>query len=165
MIVIRNATPNDVAVIAAIESECFPPSEAAEEAAIRTRIEAFPESFLVAEAHGEPIGFINGCVTNSAVINDDMFHSVATHAPDGKYQAVFGLDVLPQYQRQGIAALLMNAFIENARVRGKTGVILTCKTHLIHYYERFGFVNQGVSASTHGGATWYDMICPLDAGK
>ena len=35
--------------------------------------------------------------------------------------------------------------------------LITCKDRLVHYYEKFGFVNEGKSASVHGGAVWYDM--------
>ena len=52
----------------------------------------------------------------------------------------------------------MNRLIETARERGKKGLILTCKDRLIHYYEKFGYVNMGISQSVHGGAVWYDMI-------
>ena len=52
----------------------------------------------------------------------------------------------------------MNTLIERARKQGRKGLILTCKEHLIKYYESFGYVNMGVSASVHGGAVWYDMI-------
>lgn len=52
----------------------------------------------------------------------------------------------------------MNAFIAQAKARGQLGVALTCKAHLVHYYERFGYRNEGVSASVHGGAVWYDMV-------
>ena len=27
----------------------------------------------------------------------------------------------------------------------------------MHYYAKFGFVSEGVSASTHGGVVWYQM--------
>ncbi|MBF1734277.1 MAG: GNAT family N-acetyltransferase, partial [Veillonella dispar] len=27
----------------------------------------------------------------------------------------------------------------------------------IHYYAKFGFVNEGKSESDHGGAKWYQM--------
>ena len=66
--------------------------------------------------------------------------------------------MLPEYQRRGIAAQLMRAFCELARADGRKGVILTCKQHLIPYYERFGFENLGVSQSVHGGAVWYDLL-------
>ena len=36
-------------------------------------------------------------------------------------------------------------------------LMLTCKDKLIHYYAKFGFVNEGVSASVHGNVTWYQM--------
>ena len=35
--------------------------------------------------------------------------------------------------------------------------VLTCKEALVHYYAKFGFVNEGVSGSTHGGVVWYQM--------
>ena len=35
--------------------------------------------------------------------------------------------------------------------------MLTCKEELLHFYERFGFVSEGVSGSVHGGAVWYQM--------
>ena len=80
------------------------------------------------------------------------------HNPNGNYQAIFGLDVLPEYQRQGIAAQLMSHMIDASKSACRKGVILTCKDKLIHYYAKFGFKNKGVSKSQHGGATWYDMI-------
>ena len=55
----------------------------------------------------------------------------------------------------------VNDFIAKARQAGKRRVVLTCKEKLIHYYERFGFSNCGVSQSVHGGAVWYDMECIL----
>lgn len=80
------------------------------------------------------------------------------HKKHGDYQTIFGLDVLPDYRRNGVAAQLMNYFIELSKERGKKGMVLTCKIHLIHYYEKFGFKHQGVSASEHGGAVWNDMV-------
>ena len=41
--------------------------------------------------------------------------------------------------------------------QGRKGLVLTCKEKLLHYYAKFGFVNEGVSASTHGGVVWYQM--------
>ena len=52
----------------------------------------------------------------------------------------------------------MEAMIETAGKQGRKGLILTCKDRLIGYYEKFGYVNMGVSKSVHGGAVWYDMV-------
>lgn len=49
------------------------------------------------------------------------------------------------------------AFIEQARKEGRKGLVLTCKKRLIHYYARFGFVDEGVSGSTHGNVVWHQM--------
>lgn len=160
-IVILNAVPEDLDEIANLEADCFPPAEAATKESFRQRITRFPESFFVAKLDGKIIGVVNGCITNSDVLYDAMFHDDKEHVMDGKYQTVFGLLVHPEYQRKGIAALLLRHLIEVSRKRGKKAVILTCKDRLIHYYEKFGFVNKGISGSSHGGAVWYDMYLEL----
>ena len=160
-ITIREVQLIDLDPITEIEAMCFPKTEAASRSSFKARIEAFPECFLVAEKDGLLIGFINGCVTNSPVIYDELFTTTEHHIPGGKNLTVFGLDVLPEYRRQGIAAQLMNHFILLAKNTGRRSVILTCKEHLIHYYQSFGYVNNGVSKSTHGGAEWFDMTLVL----
>lgn len=160
-VTIRGVRLEDLDRITEIESTCFPAAEAASRESFNKRIAAFPEYFLVAKTDGKLIGFINGCVTNSPVIYDELYHNTQHHIPDGKNLTVFGLDVLPEYRRQGIAAQLMNHFIRLAKNTGRKSVILTCKDRLVHYYESFGYVNNGISESTHGGAQWFDMTLVL----
>ena len=38
------------------------------------------------------------------------------------------------------------------------GFVLTCKDHLIPFYESCGFRFKGVSKSVHGNAKWNDMV-------
>lgn len=158
---IRKARLSDLDEITALEAVCFPQAEAATREAFLQRLQAFPDSFLVAETEKGIIGFVNGCVTDDKVISDEMFASASCHNPAGSYQAIFGLDVHPDFRRQGIAAKLMNHMISAAKESGRKGLILTCKERLIRYYESFGYVNMGVSGSNHGGAVWYDMILIL----
>ena len=156
---IRNVKIEDLDQVTEVEALCFPTAEAAVEASFRQRIETFPDSFFVAEdENGRIIGFINGCVTDERTIRDEMFEDSGLHRPEGLYQSVFGLDVIPEFRRQGVAADLMNCLMQEAKARGKKGMILTCKDRLIHYYEKFGYRNLGLSASVHGGAVWYDML-------
>ena len=156
---IRNVKIEDLDQVTEVEALCFPTAEAAVEASFRQRIETFPDSFFVAEdENGRIIGFINGCVTDERTIRDEMFEDSGLHRPEGLYQSVFGLDVIPEFRRQGVAADLMNRLMQEAKARGKKGMILTCKDRLIHYYEKFGYRNLGLSASVHGGAVWYDML-------
>lgn len=159
---IREATRVELEEIIIIESKCFPVEEAAKEEDIRKRFDAFKESFIVAVKDEKVVGFINGCVTDVPELPDELYHDTSLHNPDGAYQTVFGLDVLPKYQRSGIAAQLLNYFIKISKERGKNGMVLTCKDHLINYYKKFGFEHHGVSASSHGGAKWNDMILLFD---
>ncbi|WP_313180049.1 GNAT family N-acetyltransferase [Lacrimispora sp.] len=164
---IRKVRKEDLDRVAEVEALCFPPEEAAGREAIGHRIDHFPESFLVAElSDGTIIGFINGCVTDGDTICDEMFEKADFHNPDGAYQSVFGLDVIKEWRGRGVAAALMKRFMEEAGKRGRKGMILTCKDRLIHYYEKFGYRNMGVSGSVHGGAVWYDMRLDfMDTGK
>lgn len=162
-IIIRQVMPEDLDAVARVEAVCFPQAEAASRASFAQRIRAFPESFFVAERQGEIVGFINGCVTDSRVICDEMFEDIRCHRPEGAYQSIFGLDVAPEFRRQGLAARLMRHMMAQAQKRGKKGLILTCKDRLIGYYEQFGYRNLGVSRSVHGGTVWYDMILEFDS--
>lgn len=155
---IREANIGDLNEIIKIESVCFPSEEAASEDVIKERFAAFPENFLVAVQDDKVVGFINGCTTDKASLPDKLYHDVKLHNPNGKFQTVFGLDVLPQYRNKGTASELLKSFIELSKKRGKSGMVLTCKDYLVHYYEKFGFKHEGVSNSSHGGAKWNDMI-------
>lgn len=162
---IRQVTPEDLDEVTAVEAACFPEAEAATRESFEQRIKTFPDSFFVAVHDGRIIGFINGCVTDERTIRDEMFEDSSLHDPDGSYQSIFGLDVLEEYRRQGIAAKLMEYLIATARERGKKGLILTCKDRLIHYYAKFGYKNLGISASVHGGAVWYDMLLEFEGSE
>lgn len=161
-ITIRTAVSEDLDQVTAIEAVCFPKAEAADRASFAHRLATFPDSFFVAVHDGKIIGFVNGCVTNEIAIRDEMYEDSSLHDPKGAYQSIFGLDVLPEYQRQGIAAKLMEQMIRDAKERGRKGLILTCKDRLIHYYEKFGYKNKGVSQSVHGGVVWYDMLLEFE---
>lgn len=155
---IRQATIEDLDSIAKVESICFPLTEAATRESFNQRVNTFSKSFFVAEIDEKIIGFINGAIINGTVIYDELYEDSTLHIPDGDYQTIFGLDVIPDYRNIGVAAQLMNYMIEVSKLAGRKGLILTCKDKLIHYYEKFGYVNKGISKSVHGGAKWYDMI-------
>lgn len=154
---IRQATLKDLDRIVEIEATCFPAAEAAKRASLEERISRYPKGFYVAESEGTIIGFINGACTDGPTIEDKYFETMDNHLDSGKHLMVFGLDVHPDYQHKGYAGQLMKHFIDFAHEDKKSAVLLTCKDHLIHYYEKFGYVNEGQSASGHGGAIWYDM--------
>ena len=162
MVEIRMAEKEDVAKIVMIERECFPAAEAAKEEDIYKRFEAFGENFIVAVEDGKVIGFVNGCTTDKPELPDELYHNPLLHNAAEGYQTVFGLDVLPEYRKKGVAGELLKHMISLSKARKKKGIILTRKDYLIGYYEKFGFENQGVSASSHGGAKWNNMFLNLE---
>lgn len=154
---IRKATPGDLDALARVEAECFPPAEAAGKDALAGRLAAFPEHFYLLWDGPVLAGFVNGMVTDSADLLDEMYADAGLHTGTGAWQMVFGLDVRKAYRCRGCARRLMEALIEDARVQGRHGVVLTCKPHMLHYYARLGFVDEGVCASQHGGVQWHQM--------
>lgn len=159
---VRQAKQEELEALIKIEQICFPPAEAATEEDMRKRFNVFQENFIVAAEDGKVVGFINGCVTDKPELPDALYHDTTLHKPEGAYQTVFGLNVLPQYRKQGIAEQLVSHLIKLSKERGKTGIVLTCKDHLVHYYQKFGFKHLGVSASSHGGSKWNDMLLIFD---
>ena len=158
MYTVRPAQMTDLDTMTEIEAQSFPPEEKATRESFERRMAVFPDCFLLLCRDGVPVGLIDGMVTNDTVISDPMFDDANLHDPKGAWQSIFGFCVLPSERGQGGAPILMKAYIEKARAEGRRGLILTCKERLIHYYEGYGYVNQGVSKSEHGGAVWYDMM-------
>lgn len=155
--IIRNATINDLSAIAEIEAVCFPAAEAASEMAFKERLQYYADCFWLLYVNENFIGFIDGMRTDEADLSDFMYENASLHKPQGRWQMIFGLNVLPQYRCKGYAGLLIKHIVAEARKNGCEGVVLTCKERLLHYYEKFGFVNEGVSASVHGNVVWYQM--------
>lgn len=70
---------------------------------------------------------------------------------------IFGVNTLPEYRKHGYAGQLIECLINDAKVKGRKGVVLTCKDKLVPYYAKFGFLSEGVSESTHGNVIWNQM--------
>ena len=155
---IRTATLADLPAVTAVEAACFPAAEAATEADFAARLAAYADHFwLLEEDDGMLISFIDGMVSDEPTLRDEMYENAALHNEHGAWQMIFGVNTLPAYRRQGCAARVMERVIADAHAQGRKGCVLTCKDRLIHYYETFGFQNEGVSKSVHGGVVWYDM--------
>lgn len=156
--IIRKATMNDLDAISEVESECFPAAEAATKEEFRERLESYADHFLLMFDGEKLAAFIDGFVTDEPDLTDQMYENAAMHNESGKWQMIFGVNTLPEYRRRGLAGALINEMIAEARRQGRDGLVLTCKDRLVHYYAKFGFLNEGVSEkSTHGGAVWNQM--------
>ena len=154
---IRYAVPDDVPAVSAVEAECFPPAEAATAAEFAERVAHYGNHFWLMYNGDKLISFVDGFVTDDADLTDEMYENAAMHNEHGAWQMIFGVNTIPAYRKRGCAGMLLERAIEDARQQGRRGLVLTCKERLLPYYAKFGFVNEGVSGSTHGGVTWYQM--------
>ena len=154
---IRTATLQDIDQIAAVEKECFPAAEAATKEEFEQRLSHYADHFWLMFENDTLIAFVDGMVTEQEDLTDEMYENASMHQEDGAWQMIFGLNTMPAYRKRGVGGKLIEAFIDLAREEKRKGVILTCKEEKIHYYAKFGFVNEGESESDHGGAKWYQM--------
>ena len=158
---IRAAAPEDLPRCAAIEAACFPRELAASEETIRRRIETYPGHVLVGLVEGEIVGYIMGPVVDRPAIEDFMFSDPGCHHPDGAYQAVLSLAVMPAGQRRGYGGQLVHAMAALARREGRRAVILACREDKARCYEALGFTRRGPSAPLHGVTGWCSMVREL----
>lgn len=154
---IRTATEQDLDAIAAVEAECFPAAEAATREEFAERIRFYGSHFWLLFEEDMLVAFVDGMVTDAADLTDAMYSDASLHDENGAWQMIFGVNTLPEYRCRGLAGQLLNAAIADAKQQGRKGLVLTCKDKLVHYYAKFGFSDEGVSGSTHGGVVWYQM--------
>lgn len=154
---IRTATIADLTQIAAVEAECFPAAEAATKEEFAERIKYYGNHFWLMFEGEKLIAFVDGFVTDKPDLTDEMYEQAEMHDENGAWQMIFGVNTIPAYRKHGYAGQLLQCAIEDARKRGRKGLVLTCKEKLIAYYAKFGFENEGISESVHGNVTWYQM--------
>lgn len=154
---IRHAAIEDLQAVTRVEAECFPESEAATEKDFKARLDVYADHFWLLYDGEKLVGFVNGMVTDEPDLSDEMYENAGIHNENGKWQMIFGVNTIPEYRRRGCAEMLLKQVIADAKEQGREGLVLTCKDKLIHYYAKFGFVNEGVSKSVHGNVVWYQM--------
>jgi ribosomal protein S18 acetylase RimI-like enzyme len=159
----RSITPNEADQAATIEQICFPPNEACSKQHMKERIAKAPELFLVAidKEAGKLAGFLNGLATDESTFRDEFFTDANLHNPSGKNVMLLGLDVLPEYRRQGIAKELVANYAARESKNGRQTLILTCLKSKVKMYEKMGFTDKGIANSSWGGEEWHEMTLPI----
>ena len=142
-----------------IEQICFPPNEACSARSMKARIEAAPELFLVAEdtETGKIAGFLNGLSTKETIFRDEFFTEIHLYDPAGENVMLLGLDVRPEYRRQGLAREIVRQYAEREKKNGRRRLVLTCLESKVEMYQKFGFRDLGMANSTWGGEIWHEM--------
>lgn len=154
---IRHATLEDATILSEVENLCFPIQEAASKEIIIQRLLHYNQHFWLLFEGDKLISFVDGMVSDAQDLSDEMYENANMHNPNGKWQMIFGVNTIPSHRRLGYAALLIHKTIKDAKNQNRKGLVLTCKEHMIPYYSKFGFVNEGLSKSVHGDVIWYQM--------
>lgn len=155
---VRYAEMTDLDAIAAVEAECFSAAEAATKDDFIERIRYYGDHFWLMFDEDKLIAFADGFVADEADLTDEMYANASMHNEDGAWQMIFGVNTLPEYRRHGYAGELIRCAIDDAKRQGRRGLVLTCKEHLVSYYAKFGFADEGITEkSTHGNAEWHQM--------
>ncbi len=154
---IRTAELTDINALSEVEAECFPPAEAASPKEIEERVKAYANHFWLLFDDDKLVSFVDGFCTDEKDLTDEMYADASMHNENGAWQMIFGVNTIPSARKKGFAGKLLRTAIDNAKMSGRKGVVLTCKDKLVDYYASFGFKKEGISDSTHGGAVWYQM--------
>ena len=160
---IPHAYHADLDALTRLEALCFPPAEAAGLDAFRSRLAVYPNHFWLLWQSGHLVSYVNGPVTDQPDLADWMYHDPSVHREHGAWQMIFGVGTTPQSRSHGCAAQVLRQVIEDAARQGRKGLVLTCKDALVPYYARFGFRDEGMSSSQHGGVAWHQMRLTLPA--
>lgn len=158
---LRSPRPADLDRCHEIERTAYEGDEAATREKIRTRIERYPEGFLLIEVEGVIAGFINAGCTDRVEMSDESFKELAGHDPAGRHAVIMSVVLDPAFQGRGLTTILMHNFVLRMRRLRKSSIQLMCRDRHVGLYEKLGFRYARPSGSAHGGLRWHEMIMPL----
>ena len=155
----RNVKAEEADQAIEIENICFPPNEACSPKSMTERVSRAQETFLVAVdiETGKIAGFLNGLATDEEAFRDEFFTDITVHNPEGKNIFLLGLDVRPEYRRQGLAREIMNQYVKREQANGRKMLKLTCLEQKVEMYKKMGYKDEGISASVWGDEEWHEM--------
>lgn len=159
----RNIRVEETKQAVEIEQICFPPNEACSEKSMTERILKAPELFLVAidRETGKIAGFLNGLATDEEIFRDEFFTDANLNNPNGKNVMLLGLDVLPEYRRQGLATEIVEQYKVREKANHRKILTLTCLDSKVEMYKKMGFTDNGIANSTWGGEEWHEMVVEI----
>jgi len=85
------------------------------------------------------------------------------HNEDGQTVCLHSLCVHPDFQRLGLAQILLKAYVQRIRDSAVANrIALIARARLVGFYEKFGFKNVGPSPCQYGGGNWVDMVLDFE---
>lgn len=123
---VRNAGPDDLSAIVAVEEAVWPAGARASQEQFASRLEHFPEGFLVAEAENHIVAVCTSCLihydpgqvdqyTSWSKLTNNGFLFPKGQIADPNAVYIVSNGILPEYRRKGLRELLVGAQIDLAR--------------------------------------------------
>jgi len=159
----RPATGDDLTVIAEIESNSYPPDEAASPEILRYRVENAGDYFLVGCSAGSGPGGADEIVSyvcGTLIKGETLTHeSMSTHDADGDTLCIHSVVTEGGHRRKHIGTKTLKAYMRwiTTATPQVERVLLLCKRNLIGFYEGAGWKMVGESDVVHGKDQWYEM--------
>ena len=159
----RPATGDDLTVIAEIESNSYPPDEAASPENLRYRVENAGDYFLVGCSAGSGPGGADEIVSyvcGTLIKGETLTHeSMSTHDADGDTLCIHSEVTEGGHRRKQIGTKTLKAYMRwiTTATPQVERVLLLCKRNLIGFYEGAGWKMVGESDVVHGKDQWYEM--------
>ena len=165
----------DLPTVIEMESNSYPPDEAASEKNLRFRQDKAGGYFLVGlksgvdATAGEPaddasgenkgdqlVSYVCGTCTSESTLTHD---SMSNHDEHGNNLCIHSVVTEGGMRREGIGTKTLRAYTryvaQNFPEINK--ILLLCKKYLIGFYEGAGFKMVGPSCVVHGQEQWYEM--------
>jgi 2'-5' RNA ligase len=138
----------------ALETQSYPPDEAASLERMQMRSERAGELFCVLLRGEEVVGFVNATACSGEMTEQTM----AAHDPAGLRVCIHSVVIAPAERKQGLGGALfweyMHLLVSLNRFESAH---LLCKPELVSFYARHGgFVCDGPSKVVHGSTPWVD---------
>ena len=159
----RPATPEDLDTITEIESNSYPPDEAASPENMRYRVENAGDYFLVGSSAGagpggtdEIVSYVCGTLIKGQTLTHE---SMSKHEADGDVLCIHSVVTEGGHRRKQIGTKTLKAYMRwiTTATPQVERVLLLCKRNLIGFYEGAGWKMVGESDVVHGKDQWYEM--------
>ncbi|KAJ7768365.1 acyl-CoA N-acyltransferase [Mycena metata] len=156
----KNVPAEDLGQAIEIETQGFPPDEAATLDAFRLRQRMASDLFLGAYKNNQLVGYVCSTLSPDTSLSHD---SMSVHIPGSSSVCIHSVCVSPAARGQGVGLKLLREYIARLETayREKSApyqrILLITHENLRKFYEKAGFEWVGPSTVAHGSLPWYEM--------
>ncbi|KAJ1422618.1 hypothetical protein B484DRAFT_332161 [Ochromonadaceae sp. CCMP2298] len=159
--VLNGAAIGELEELNRLETESFPPDEAASKESVAYRITEAGDFFYTYRRSpaDEIVGFVNGTCTVGSVIEEE---SMTEHKPEGNVLVIHSVTVSQNHRRNGLGSSMLKRYVQQIKENRRVdGILLLCKANLLSFYVGCGFSLVGLSHVVHGQNPWFEMQLDL----